>query len=165
MNLLALISCPATINYGLGTHIDHDSNPDRAEHKIQRARLNMWIGSLSYATSIAASKISFLTFYWRIFQFTMIRLPIQVLLVVTVLWIIIRTCLTVLQCLPVRYIWDKTIDGSCAVDQSVFFFSSVLVHCILDIIILVLPTFPIFKMHLTRSKKLGVVGLFSSGIV
>ncbi|KAL2202612.1 hypothetical protein CC79DRAFT_1337298 [Sarocladium strictum] len=155
----------STINYGLGTHLDSTSNPSQAAHDAERARLNMWIGSLSYASSIAASKISFLTFYWRIFQFTMIRVPIQFLLVVTVLWIVIRTCLTILQCLPVEYIWNKEIDGKCAIDQSMFFFSSVLVHCILDIVILVLPVFPIFKMHLTRSKKLGVVGLFSSGIV
>lgn len=164
-DISTLTTSIATINYGLGVDIDSVSGPGRAEHNIERARLNMWIGSLSYASSIAASKISFLTFYWRIFQFTMIRIPIQILLVVTALWIIIRTCLTILQCLPVEYIWNKSMDGSCAIDQSMFFFSSVLVHCILDLIILILPMFPIFNMHLTRSKKLGVVGLFSSGIV
>jgi len=34
-----------------------------------------------------------------------------------------------------------------------FFFSSVLVHCLMDVVILVLPIFPVCQMHLSWAKS------------
>ncbi|KAL6849119.1 hypothetical protein ACO1O0_008649 [Amphichorda felina] len=136
--------------------------------KLENSRLVLWIGSLTYAASIAASKISFLAFYWRLFKFTSIRVPIQVLVITVVIWIIVRTFLTIFQCVPVQANWEdmETIPGAhCPINQSHFFFFSVLVHCVMDLVILALPLFPVTKMRLSWSKKIGVVGLFSSGAV
>ena len=150
--------------YGLGQNLD-DSDPKQA-YLLRQSRFVLWIGSLTYASSIAASKISFLFFYWRLFKFTSIRSPIQVLLVTAAAWFIVRTPMTIFQCLPVKANWDKTVSGAhCPIDQSRFFFSSVLVHCVMDVIILALPLFPIARMRLSRSKKMGVVALFSAGTV
>jgi hypothetical protein len=67
----------------------------------------------------------------------------------------------------VRAIWDKNIPGGthCPVDQPKFFFGSVLVHFLMDVVILLLPVFPISRMRMTLRKKVGVVCLFSSGAV
>lgn len=150
------------MRYCLGQNLDYNND----QQTWQKTHLLLWIGSLTYASSIASSKISFLCFYWRLFQFTSIRIPIQILLVTSVVWIIVRTFLTIFQCVPVEAIWDqRDCDSHRRINQSDFFFGSVLVHCLMDVMILVLPIFPVSQMHLSRSKKLGVVGLFSSGVV
>jgi hypothetical protein len=35
----------------------------------------------------------------------------------------------------------------------------------MDITILVLPVFPVVKMHLSWQQKVGIIGLFASGIM
>jgi hypothetical protein len=125
--------------------------------------LMLWLNELTYAASLAFSKLSILSFYWRIFKHTVIRFPIRFLLVAVIIWLLLRTFMVIFQCFPPRYIWDKTIDGHCMVDMKTFFLSTILTHCLLDVIILVLPVIPVFQMHLSWKSKVGVVLLFAAG--
>lgn len=124
----------------------------------------MWISELFYANSIAATKFAALLFYYKMFRFTAIRIPIYVLFVTITIWIILRTFLVIFQCVPVEAIWDKTIpDPTCNIDTSKFFFGTVLTHCLMDIAIVLLPAFPVVKMQLPPAQKIAVIGLFACG--
>ncbi|CAH0057318.1 unnamed protein product [Clonostachys solani] len=141
-------------------------DPDQVEEVLVKVRKLLWVNELMYASTIAFSKLSFISLYWRIFKLTMIRIPICLLLVACSAWFIIRTFAILFQCWPVPYIWDKTIKGgTCKLNISQFLFGTVLTHCLMDITILVLPVFPVVKMHLSWQQKVGIIGLFASGII
>lgn len=125
----------------------------------------MWLEELFYTISLGFSKFSILSFYWRIFQHTSIRIPIQILLVAVTIWVLVKGGLTIFQCHPVRYAWDKSVDGRCSLNMSAFFFGTIICHCVMDIIILLLPVFPVAKMHLSLGKKLAVTTIFHSGVM
>lgn len=138
----------------------------RAEMIREKSRFILWVTELLYAGSIAASKLAILSFYWRVFRYTSIRIPILVLIAAVSIWVTIRTFMVIFHCVPVQAYWDKTIkDAHCALNAPTLFFCTILIHCVMDCIILVLPVIEVAKMHLPWSKKLAVVGLFTSGIM
>lgn len=79
------------------------------------------------------------------------------------MWLILRTFMLTLRCVPTRAIWDKTIPAVCNIDGDKFFLATITTHFILDVIILVLPIFPLSRLRLPLPQKLGVVGSFLLG--
>ncbi|KAL2673877.1 hypothetical protein Neosp_012321 [[Neocosmospora] mangrovei] len=75
----------------------------------QKSRFLLWVTELLYAASIAASKLAILSFYWRVFRYTSIRIPILVLIAAVSIWFTIRTFMVIFHCIPVQAYWDKTI--------------------------------------------------------
>jgi hypothetical protein len=130
---------------------------------LYQARKLGYFNSLCYAASLGCSKISILLFYWRLFKFSAIRLPIVVLLVICTIWLILRTFMLTFSCVPTWAIWDKTIPAVCNIDRDNFFLATITTHFILDVIILVLPIFPVFRLQLPLQQKLGVIGFFLLG--
>lgn len=73
---------------------------------------------------------------------------------------------TYLDCYPVQAFWDRSIpDFRCYIDDSKFFFGSVLAHFVLDVAILVLPVLQVRKLQLRTAQKVGVISLFMFGIL
>ncbi|KAI8652623.1 hypothetical protein NCS57_01326900 [Fusarium keratoplasticum] len=155
-----------TARYMLGQSLSGIQDQTHADMIREKSRFLLWITELLYAASIAASKLAILSFYWRIFRYTSIRIPILVLIAAVSIWFTIRTFMVIFHCAPVQAYWNKTITHArCLVNPSTFFFCTILIHCLMDCIILVLPVIEVAKMHLPWSKKLAVVGLFTSGII
>ena len=126
----------------------------------------LFCGSMTYTFGIAFCKFSILTFYWRIFKISGIRIPIQVLFGLTFAWFLLRLFIVTLQCIPTQALWDKSItDANCSIDESTFFFSTVLTHVLIDIAILVLPGIEVRKLQLPLGQKLAVVALFTFGFM
>lgn len=84
---------------------------------------------------------------------------------ISVMWIILRTFMVSFQCLPTQYFWDKSIKGHCAINESQFFFGTILTHCVMDVVILALPVIEVGKLKLRLGQKLGVIGLFLIGFM
>jgi hypothetical protein len=104
--------------------------------------------------------------YWRLFSTSHIRIPIQVLAVVSLIWVIIRTFMTIFHCVPPQAFWDKTIENPrCDIDNSKFFFGTTLTHLLIDVAILILPAVEVRQLKLRRAQKLGVICLFMFGAV
>ncbi|KPM39381.1 hypothetical protein AK830_g7216 [Neonectria ditissima] len=136
----------------------------QAEHIREKSRLLLWSGGIIYASSIAASKLSILSMYWRLFQFTSSRYPILILIVLSSVWYTIRTFMVIFQCVPVQAYWDKSIDDAkCRINGAKFFLGTVLTHSLMDLMILTLPITEVSRMHLPLGQKLAVVGLFAAG--
>lgn len=133
------------------------------EAVLYQARKLGYFNSLCYAASLACSKLSILLFYWRLFKFSVIRIPIILLLIISTMWLILRTFMLTLRCIPTRAIWDKTIPAVCNIDGDKFFLATITTHFILDVIILLLPIFPVFSLRLPLHQKLGVIGFFLLG--
>ncbi|KAF4499502.1 integral membrane [Fusarium agapanthi] len=152
------------ILYKLGQSILTIADPIEANRIQDQSRLLLWICELLYASSIAFCKLSILSFYWRVFQYTSIRYAILILLVAVSIWITIRTFMVIFHCVPIRAYWDRSIQGAkCPFNEANFFFATILIHTTMDCVILILPVIEVMKMTLPLSQKLAVVGLFTSG--
>ncbi|KAJ4249751.1 hypothetical protein NW762_012092 [Fusarium torreyae] len=130
---------------------------------ITHGGLLMLICEYCYTFSIASSKFTILLLYWRLFEHSKIRLPIQIMLAVTTLWTLLRIFMVSLQCIPLTFFWDKSVDGYCGIDASKFFFGTVLTHFAMDVVILILPMIEVGSLRLRLGQKLAVIGLFLIG--
>ncbi|EXK38284.1 hypothetical protein FOMG_08694 [Fusarium oxysporum f. sp. melonis 26406] len=155
------------IKDGLGKPMEVGLTDDFTFHDKNRlAWIHMWTTSFTYTFAIAFSKFAILAFYWRLFQFSDIRIPIQVLSCITVAWFLLRLFMVCLQCLPLTALWDgdqATRDAKCHIRESTFFFSTVLTHVLIDCAILILPAIEIGKLHLPKGQKVAVIALFAFG--
>lgn len=138
-------------------------NDTAREAILYQARKLGYFNSLCYAASLACSKISILLFYWRLFKFSRIRTAILILLVISTMWLILRTFMLTFRCVPTRAIWDKTIPAVCNIDSDKFFLATITTHFVLDVIILVLPIVPVCRLRLPLQQKLAVIGFFVLG--
>lgn len=135
------------------------------DYILEKSYLILWISEFLYSWSICLSKLAVLTFYRRMFQLLPIRWLILLLMVACVVWILIRTFVTLFRCSPVQYYWDKSIHGRCTMDVARYYFATDLTHTLLDTLILALPIFEVLRMKLPFGQKIAVVGLFSCGFL
>ncbi|KAI0175161.1 hypothetical protein BJ166DRAFT_621521 [Pestalotiopsis sp. NC0098] len=158
-----LIICPIWLSKGLGLHIEDVTWLTQAE-VLYYNKLLLYIAELFYAFALFFGKMSILCFYWRLFSVTDIKIPIQVLMVLSILWIIIRTFLGIFHCSPVQAFWLDIPGSYCAINDKQFFFGSILAHVCLDIAILALPIIQVRKLHLPKLQRIGIIAMFMFGI-
>ncbi|KAI7783716.1 hypothetical protein LA080_011425 [Diaporthe eres] len=128
---------------------------------------DMFIGlfacELTYTGVIVFVKLSILALYWRIFSKTNIKLPIAILSTFVLMWGVAVFLLTLLQCIPTRGFWDKTIQSSCNVDSQKFLFSISIPNILLDVALLALPAPYVMSLHIPTSQKRALVSIFTLG--
>ncbi|KAG4261317.1 hypothetical protein FPRO03_11868 [Fusarium proliferatum] len=151
-----------TTCYYMGRKIGHFPE-DKIDHILEKSHEILFASEILYSWSIFLSKMSVLTFYRRIFQFSSIRVPIIILMVCCGCWITIRTFMTIFHCMPVQAYWDKSIDGKCMNNIGQYYLGTDLTHCLMDFIILALPLFEVVRMKLILGQKIAVIGIFSLG--
>ncbi|VUC21882.1 unnamed protein product [Clonostachys rosea] len=153
-----------TLGAGLGRPLEAVNNS--REDAYYQSRMLLWIGEIIYAFTLAFSKLSVLGFYWRLFRTSGIRIPIQILTGASIVWLVIRTFMAIFHCVPVHAFWDLTVNSKvCNIDDSRFFFGTVLVHLIIDALILVLPVVQVKNLRLRLGQKIAVIGIFMFGIL
>ncbi|KAF5005197.1 hypothetical protein FDECE_8318 [Fusarium decemcellulare] len=146
-----VVIIPLWIDKGLGLHINNVKHMSKDEALFQ-TKLLLYIAELLYATALFFAKASILSFYWHSLYMFFV-------------WIIIRTFMGIFHCIPVEAFWDSSASGTCAIEDSKFFFGTILVHVIIDIAILILPIMQIRKLQLPTLQKLGVMVMFTFGIL
>ncbi|KAH7123112.1 hypothetical protein EDB81DRAFT_699967 [Dactylonectria macrodidyma] len=155
-----------TIDWGLGQYVDQSLSQAQKDNLLLHSRLLMYCSQFCYAFSIASSKFAILCLYWRLFKLSSIRIPIQMMFVICLIWIILRTFMVIFHCVPVRAYWDKSIKNArCEINDAQFFFGTVLTHFVMDVIILILPIIELSRLYLPLGQKLAVIGLFVIGSI
>ncbi|KAF5539314.1 integral membrane protein pth11 [Fusarium napiforme] len=150
---------------GLGLHINDIHGRGTKAEILMHNSLILYVAELFYATALFCAKGSILSFYWRMFRVTNIKLPIQILACSSLIWIIIRTFMGIFHCIPVQRFWDPSAGGSCAIEDKKFFFGTILVHVMLDIAIIALPILQVRKLQLPIFQRIGIMLMFLFGIV
>ncbi|KAI0514755.1 hypothetical protein F5B22DRAFT_647233 [Xylaria bambusicola] len=144
---------------GLGKHVQAFGPEVQEDWAI-----GLFTAELTYTGVIVFVKFSILALYWRIFnKNSSIRLPIAILTGTVAAWGIAVFLLTVLQCIPIRGFWDKTINASCNVDSHTFLFAISIPNILTDAILLVLPVPHVVKLHASKSQKRGLITMFLLG--
>ncbi|CAI6015678.1 unnamed protein product [Clonostachys chloroleuca] len=165
-DILAVLAFVRAFNWGLGQSLSNLTDDNTKHDILAKSYLSLFLAELLYSLSICFSKLAILAFYWRMFKISNIRLPILVLAGMSIIWLVVRIFLTIFTCIPVQAFWDKTIkDAQCSVDESGFFFGTVLTHCLMDVAILLLPIIPVRHLRLRFHQKAVVMALFAFGIL
>ncbi|KAF1929736.1 uncharacterized protein M421DRAFT_128424 [Didymella exigua CBS 183.55] len=121
---------------------------------------------LLYLAAVALTKISILLFYLRIFPQPGLRKVIWFTIVLCVVYIIAFVTATALQCIPIRFAWERwdgEHHGKC-IDLNADAWCSAAFNIVLDLIVIVLPMREIKNLAMSRRRKFGVMLMFLGGL-
>lgn len=83
---------------------------------------------------------------------------------VIVLWAISVILETFLLCRPLAFNWDPTIKGSCG-DRNTVYVTAGALNIVTDFMVIALPLPHVWKLQLPFARKVGLVVMFSIGIL
>jgi len=152
----------SVLQIGMGKKLADIPGDDEAT--LEKGRMVFFWAQITYSCSLAFAKLAILAFYWRIFGTSKIKLPIKLLCAASIIWLIIRTFMTVFHCIPVQGFWDKKIGAKCTIDDGKYFMGTIITHMFLDIFILALPIMQIRKLKLPGMQKMAVGTMFMFGL-
>ncbi|KAL3479171.1 hypothetical protein BJX99DRAFT_255702 [Aspergillus californicus] len=83
-----------------------------------------------------------------------------------VIYYTVNTLLDIFGCRPIAKSWDFLItDGTCVVETDLQNLSSSVINCASDLIIMILPQTKIWRLHMSRRKKIAVSTVFAFGVM
>lgn len=113
------------------------------------------------------NKISILVFLLRVFQHNHLNRAIWATMGLCIAYAISFFFATLFQCSPINHAWlqlEEWHHGQCN-NIHLQGWCSAAVNIVLDIIILVLPLYELYKLHVNLQKKLMLMVMFSLGIL
>ena len=117
-----------------------------------------------YASTITAAKISVLILYRRVFPVRSFLVAIYVVGVLCLLWWSVVILLTVLQCQPISYVWDRSIPGRC-IDLQTMYYGFTISNMGLDITICFMPIRLLWKLQLPVRQRVLLIFILLLGIM
>ncbi|KAL8659359.1 MAG: hypothetical protein Q9226_000479 [Calogaya cf. arnoldii] len=160
---LAMCFCQGYgVNFGSGKHV-----LAAGPLEVQKYIKIMYAYQMFWAFAMAFIKVSILLFYRRLFPSeattTSWRMCNLALMVASVAFCLISVFGSGFACTPVAYIWDTTIRGRHCINLIALARFTCITGFVTDILILTLPIPIVWGMHLNRSKKIAVSGVFLLG--
>ncbi|KAF2806913.1 uncharacterized protein BDZ99DRAFT_422208 [Mytilinidion resinicola] len=149
---------------GMGRHVA-SFPPAEIPGVYEKFFKGLFMGWIIYIAAICVVKFSVLAFYWRIFQYTSIRIPIWILTGITACWGLSTILVIIFQCTPISSFWS-TPQGpavTCSINYNAFFISSAIPHILTDVAILCLPLPYIFTIQRPLPQKLAITAIFMLG--
>lgn len=93
-------------------------------------------------------------------------LVVHIMMGVIVVYWLAFTMGALFQCSPVAFNWDRTIPGGRCMEAKTGFLVSGSTNLIIDVILVVMPMPVVWRMqHITTMKKIGIIGMFSLGLL
>ena len=120
-----------------------------------------------YGVSVALSKVAILLLYLRVFTAQMRGFTIA-LVVVGIIVIsagIANTLAAILQCSPVPYAWDKTIEGGKCINDLAFARFMAIPNVVDGFVMLVMPIPLVWRLDLVIQQKVALTATFLHGIM
>ena len=125
----------------------------------------MFAGEIIFFTCLALIKLSVLAMYKRIFPTKFMKWGCAILGFMTIAWWIAVILYTIFQCKPVHKYWDLETPGKC-VNAAVFYISTNGVpNIVMDAMILCLPMYEVYKIHVSRKLKIAIGATFMVGSI
>src|SRR2546423_6772497 len=136
-----------------------------------------------YTITISIVKYSILALYWRIFQYTSIRIPIWTMTGIVTCWgiacvsssqcvalfsgamltLILQILVIIFQCNPISVFWTRAPGIQCNIDLPAFFLAISILNILSDIVILVLPIPYVMSLSRSAGQKVAVCCVLLSG--
>ncbi|KAI1768873.1 hypothetical protein GGR53DRAFT_476174 [Hypoxylon sp. FL1150] len=175
MILLALLTIIATIILGLyasgldtaWTQNNYGADPNHVYTPVDVIYNKLYfIPTVLYYTVTSATKLSILFMYMRFFSASKSfhRSVVVAIALVITFWTGC-TIADLLSCIPLEWNWLNHLeDPQYCFNFNIFWMVSGIVEALIDVVIIVLPIRAVLGLHLSRTKKLAVLGVFLLGI-
>ncbi|KEY68281.1 hypothetical protein S7711_07033 [Stachybotrys chartarum IBT 7711] len=135
---------------------------------MQYILYNNLIGMNIYSAGIGLIKTAVILEWLRIFAPTRERnffwWASHIILWINIIFYSFVLIAVNLSCLPHRRIWDRTVPGRC-IDIVNLELTTAVVNLTLDLITLLIPQKVIWKLQMSRQKKIGVSVVFAVGLL
>lgn len=118
-----------------------------------------------YVAAVLFPKLAILAIYLRIFTQAPYRISCYVLALILIANWLGTTIAGFLMCIPLRYLWDKTVVGGHCFDLNAYLRWGSFGNIVTDIIMLLLPLPVIWRLHTSRNIKIGLTITFATGSV
>ena len=110
-------------------------------------------------------KLSILDLYITIFPDLIFRRMCYLAITLTAGYFISVFLEAFLLCRPIAYNWDKTVPGGHCADLNLAYLIAGIMNLLIDALVVALPMPMLWRLQMPLSKKLGVTGMFSLGIM
>lgn len=114
--------------------------------------------------AITAAKLSVLLLYRRIFRRSPFLRAVYAVGGLCLLWLLALMVVTLVQCHPIQYGWDKQVGGAC-VDQTITYYIFTISNMVLDVIISFMPSWMIWRLHSPLRNRILLLLVISSGLM
>lgn len=119
---------------------------------------------VTYNVAICVVKISIMLQYRRIFSSSGVQKLTMIMLVFESCWAITLSVLLPLVCTPVAAFWDRSVEGTC-LNQLTIWYVMASVNLVTDFIIFSMPLPVIKSLQLPRKQKLMLTVVFCLGFL
>ena len=133
--------------------------------------LNMgsWLIAFFWYLCTAMAKIAILCFLRRVIGISRItRTIVDSTIGAVCVWLVGGVLLTTLNCHPLPFYWDKTIEGGKCLENSKYTAASIVFavgSMVLDLWILAIPLKTVWSIKMTTAKKIAVSAILGIGVV
>lgn len=122
-----------------------------------------FVGQIMFALSITFAKLSLLSLYTRIFPSRRFGIIGNISGTIIVLWCIATLFVTIFNCQPIRFFWDKSIQGGHCLNGRVQTYSLSIISILTDVFVWVVPIPWLWSLILDWPKKIGLIATFALG--
>ncbi|KAF9885039.1 hypothetical protein FE257_000770 [Aspergillus nanangensis] len=133
------------------------------DEQIQLQLKSLWLSIPFYNMSLTLTKAAIVFLYLRLFPTAKFIVAARVILAVIILYGLWTVISAFLNCLPVNYFWDTSVDGHCIPKAFLWWFNAAM-NILTDISILVLPIPVVSRLRLPFRQKIAVLFIFATGI-
>ncbi|KAL6160853.1 hypothetical protein ACJQWK_01837 [Exserohilum turcicum] len=131
---------------------------------VDRILKFLFASIISYNTSLTLTKISILLQYRRIFAVRELRIPLNVVMSICVVWGLVTVVSSIFACVPVSAYWHilERPKAKC-VDEKIMWYTNAAVNIFTDLLLAFLPVRVIGNLHIARRQKIALVGILTIG--
>ncbi|CAG8974184.1 hypothetical protein HYALB_00007347, partial [Hymenoscyphus albidus] len=124
-------------------------------------------GQILWACGNSCVKTSILLLYVKLFPSKVLHILCYTTIALTWCYFISVFIESFVLCQPVQFNWDKTIPGgSCKTEeQNTAFLIAGITNLVLDVVVVFLPMPTLWALRHSTKKRIGVIGIFSLGLI
>ncbi|KAM0578040.1 hypothetical protein D7B24_005581 [Verticillium nonalfalfae] len=143
---------------GFGSH-----QYDLSDADVERFFKLQMVTPVTYIWGFVTVKMSFAVLYLRLLPDLLNRRINQGLLVLLMAEGLEESLVVIFHCVPVAKVWDHSLEGTC-LDLKPFYYASFVVKFLTDIVLFVQPIPVIWRMQLSKIKRIGAILMLSIGL-
>lgn len=126
----------------------------------------LYVLEILYFFQMTLLKLTLLFFFLRIFPKTITRNLLKGTIAFTVLYGLAFVVVAIFQCRPISHYWtnwDKEHDDGYCINLNALAWSHAIIGIVLDVWMLALPLYEVFRLQLSAHKKISVAFMFIVG--
>lgn len=121
-----------------------------------------YVNNFLYTSCIAFIKFSILALYKRLFAVGSMNTAVNVMFGVVTLWVVGVFIAGSVICIPASKFWNPSIEGTC-LNSYQFYYGAQIPNILTDVILLIMPLQVVWSLHIPRSQKMLLCGVFLVG--